>query len=142
MFHLITGPQTWTSGHFVVAEDQPQLLHPGAAADVCMKTGYADFITWTPRQTVIFCVQRDEDFICKAVDTISHFWARHIYPQLVGTSVPETELELQEIEVESTDSAVPDTGQEVQGLHKAGSGPSRMWNLRFRTPITCSVKYQ
>ncbi|KAG5848695.1 hypothetical protein ANANG_G00101860 [Anguilla anguilla] len=23
-----------------------------------------------------------------------------------------------------------------------GSGPSRMWNLRFRTPITCSVKYQ
>lgn len=69
----------------------------GAAADVLYvcKTGYADFITWTPRQTVIFRVQQDEGFICKAVDTISRFWARHIYPQLAGSSVPETELEVQ-----------------------------------------------
>ncbi|CAL8300300.1 unnamed protein product [Merluccius merluccius] len=57
------------------------------------KTAYADFITWTPKQTVIFRVQRDEEFLSKAVDTISHFWAKHIYPQLVGTSVPDTELE-------------------------------------------------
>lgn len=61
---------------------------------VC-KTTYADFITWTPKQTVIFRVQQDEDFQCQAVDTISRFWARHIYPQLAGTTIPETELELQ-----------------------------------------------
>ncbi|KAM3843026.1 matrix metalloproteinase-17b [Diretmus argenteus] len=79
---------------------------------VC-KTSYADFITWTPRQTVIFRVRQDEDFICEAVDTISRFWAKYIYPQLTGTSVPETELEPQET-MESADSAVPDTQQELQ----------------------------
>ncbi|XP_042244694.1 uncharacterized protein LOC121881113 isoform X2 [Thunnus maccoyii] len=66
IFHLITDK---TLSYFVT-EGQPQLLHPGAAAD--------------------------------ATETISHFWPRHIYPQLAGTSVPETELELQETEVEST----------------------------------------
>ncbi|XP_034059697.1 uncharacterized protein LOC117538221 isoform X3 [Gymnodraco acuticeps] len=76
---------------------------------VC-KTTYADFITWTPKQTVIFRVQQDEDFQCQAVDTISRLWARHIYPQLAGTTIPDTELELQE----STDSAVSDTEQELQ----------------------------
>ncbi|XP_071060348.1 uncharacterized protein [Pseudochaenichthys georgianus] len=75
---------------------------------VC-KTTYADFITWTPTQTVIFRVQQDEDFQCQAVDTISRVWARHIDPQLAGTTIPDTELELQE----STDS-VSDTEQELQ----------------------------
>lgn len=50
---------------------------------VC-KTEYADFITWTPRQSVIFRVKRDESFISEALDTISRFWARHVYPMLAG----------------------------------------------------------
>lgn len=58
---------------------------------VC-QAAYADFVTWTPNQTVIFRVPRDDDFIVGAVDTISRFWARHIYPQLVGTSAPEIEV--------------------------------------------------
>lgn len=67
-----------TSGH----EDQPQLLHPGKTNKTNIlqvqlhmylcKTSHADFIPWTLRQTVIFGVQRDEDFICKA-DVICNF---------------------------------------------------------------------
>ncbi|KAM4539062.1 uncharacterized protein PAE49_020042 [Odontesthes bonariensis] len=83
---------------------------------VC-KTEYADFITWTPRQTVIFRVKRDEGFISRALDTISRFWARHVYPKLAG--VP-SELEHQE----STDTA---SEQEFQGLDKA----AREWPIQY-----------
>lgn len=61
---------------------------------VC-KTQYADFITWTPKHTVIFRVRCDEHFISEAVDTISRFWARHIHPQLVGASTQDPDTELQ-----------------------------------------------
>lgn len=47
---------------------------------------YADFITWTPQQSAIFRVARDEDFTVKSLDTISRFWAAHIHPRLTGTS--------------------------------------------------------
>jgi len=40
---------------------------------------YADFMTWTPQQSTIFHVARDEDFILKSLDTISRFGARQIY---------------------------------------------------------------
>ncbi|KAJ8375617.1 hypothetical protein SKAU_G00061970 [Synaphobranchus kaupii] len=55
----------------------------------------ANFITWTPQQSVIFRVPREEDFIHNAVDSISKFCARHIYPRLAGMSDLAVDQEVQ-----------------------------------------------
>jgi len=46
---------------------------------------YADFVTWTPQQTTIFRILKDDEFIHGMVDVISRFWAKHIHPQLMRT---------------------------------------------------------
>ena len=43
---------------------------------------YADFITWTPHDCLIFRVKRDEEFIRLAVSTLKTFWLKHISPKL------------------------------------------------------------
>lgn len=57
--------------------------------------GYADFITWTPQQSTIFRVPRNENFMLKTIDTISRFWARHIYPRLTGASLTRMDQEVE-----------------------------------------------
>lgn len=77
------------------AEVHATFPHLFSQVQLQMFVCHADFITWTPQQSFILRVPRYEDFIIKAVDTISRFCARHIYPRLVGTSAQEMDKEVQ-----------------------------------------------
>ncbi|KAK7121786.1 hypothetical protein R3I93_022768 [Phoxinus phoxinus] len=66
---------------------------------------YADFVTWTPQQTTIFRILKDDAFIHGMVDVISRFWAKHIHPRLMTTMLQsETEPDSEGVDHQGCES--------------------------------------